>query len=560
VTRLRQAARQFLAPVGPDTFFANVDPIGRSLAADLDDEPPLEIVVAMRDVPTLVSLGMLRVGSPAGFEIVEAGVEAGVESPRNIRAIAFGRAFPESTSGREAVFLVHETIVDGAAERRLSTRLVDGAVETLRLLPPDIGAQPGYAIDSVVAGNFHQQSAASGGEARDLALARTVNGSGAIELVRNDGSGGVPDASISRSVPALLPSSMTLLPAAPNEIDSLAACSRDSRLAVWLPGEGFAETTPLRAAIADPLLATIDLADSTRVERGDVDGDGLDDLVVLLSFDLAAPGEGQAAIALLRGQPRLPPPNAVPRFHVPEVTTLVHGRASAIALGDFTRNGPGAPRRLELAVAVPKGAAGGPDGNHVRFFRYEPGSTPAGDRFVPAAAANGPQVLLAGSEPTRLAAADFDRDGSSDLLVACSGDGTLRLYRNTSLVAPGATAVAVGAFAEALGSPWQLGPGKPTLLRLSDVNGDGSLDAVTWVEDVSAGVRSTSVAVYLSSGAGAFDGPRPMSPTRIGNRNGRLSGDLGDWNRDGVPDAFLGWNTQLPGGDINLRVLFGGTR
>ena len=39
----------------------------------------------------------------------------------------------------------------------------------------------------------------------------------------------------------------------------------------------------------------------------------------------------------------------------------------------------------------------------------------------------------------------------------------------------------------------------------------------------------------------------------------RLALDLGDWNRDYVPDLFLGWGLQGPS-LVNLRVLFGGTR
>jgi len=35
--------------------------------------------------------------------------------------------------------------------------------------------------------------------------------------------------------------------------------------------------------------------------------------------------------------------------------------------------------------------------------------------------------------------------------------------------------------------------------------------------------------------------------------------DLGDWNRDGVLDLFLGWDTTGPN-DRNVRVLFGGSR
>ncbi|HEU4419476.1 MAG TPA: VCBS repeat-containing protein, partial [Planctomycetota bacterium] len=150
-----------------------------------------------------------------------------------------------------------------------------------------------------------------------------------------------------------------------------------------------------------------------------------------------------------------------------------------------------------------------------------------------------------------------DRDGLVDLLVACKADSTLRLFRNTAPVTSVPGHVDVGAFQEGLTSPRPLAPGVPTALRLSDVNGDNSLDCVVWVEFTSSGVRSTSVASYLSSGAGEFVGPRFASPTRIGDRDAILSGDLGDWNRDGVPDLLLGWSNSF---DFNLRVMFGGTR
>ena len=78
-------------------------------------------------------------------------------------------------------------------------------------------------------------------------------------------------------------------------------------------------------------------------------------------------------------------------------------------------------------------------------------------------------------------------------------------------------------------------------------------------EAVAAGVRSTSVGVYLGTGDGGFDGPRFLSPTRLGNRDGTLHGDVGDWNRDGLPDLQLGWATTGIA-DFNLRILFGGTR
>ena len=565
VARLRQVAdREFASPTVGDTIFLPTEPVGRSLAADLDQSPPIELVVAMRDEPALVSLGLLQL-APNGFTPLNDAIEGGAESPRQIRAVAFDRAFPATATADEkkAVFLVHETEVDGVREKRLSTRLVVSAQPGQpRLLPPDAGGQLAFGIEAVVAGDFHPTSVTLDG-ARDLALARTTatGPTDAIVLIANDGFGGLPALGNRCDFPGLLPRSVTLLPAPVGQVDQLAFLDRASRLAVWRhdptgPSVQAPDrlTAPLRELLADPTLATADLADGSRVVRGDVDGDGVDDLVALLVFALPDPVDGQGALAVFRGK-AAPATGEFP-FHVPSGLTATHGRAIDLVLGDFVRNGDAAPRRLEVAVAVPVGV--GSDGNHVRFYRLVPGAAPADDRLSLAAAAGGPQVLLAGSNPTRLAAADFDRDGSIDLLVAGAGDSELRLYRNTAAIAPTATAVTIGAFTEAFASPWAIGAGMPTALPLADVNGDGNLDALALCE-APGPTRSTTVGLYLGTGDGGFDGPRFLSPTRLGARNGSLAADLGDWNRDGLPDLLLGWDTTAVG-DINLRVLFGGTR
>lgn len=557
----RTAPRTFAAPTPADSFSPPIEPIGKSLAADLDGAPPFELVVAVRGEPQFVSLGLLQL-RPDGIVPIAEAIEGGAESPKQIRTILFDTAFPatQNSSEAKAVFLVHETDVDGVREKRLSTRLVVKPGDPLvLLLPPDAGDGVGFPISGLVAGKFYDGGAA----VLDLALVSSAAQPEAIVLIANDGFGGVAQLGNRMEHAGLLPSSVGLVPSG-NAIEALVFADADSRIGLWRNRPDGAPvqqpdalSSPLREL--SPALAGATLLPTSRLRCADVDGDALLDLVGLLHFQPIV-GDERAVLVLLRGDPtavagELP-------FVVPTSFCEVPRTAAGFELGDFAAAGPGEPLRLELALAVPQPTApGGLDGNHVRFYRYLPGAAPSADVFVASASPVGPQVLLAGSDPTELAADDFDGDGLVDLLVACGGDATLRLYRNTSAVDPVQPEVDVGAFLEALGSPLPLASGTPTRLQLSDVNGDGNRDAVATVEFTSATtlLRSTSVGIYLSSGSGELIGPRFASPKRLGDRDGRLFGDVGDWNRDGVPDLLVGWDT-VGVSDINLRVLFGGTR
>jgi hypothetical protein len=560
----QSSARVFQAPQPGDVQISPTDPLGVSLAADLDQANSIELAVGVRGVPTVASVGLLRfVGT--NFQPIPGGVEIGAELPRNIGSMHFGRAFPATPLSGEAkaVFIVHEILVDNQIERRLSTRLLiaDAQTQSLTLLPPDAGAAWDRDVEGIVGGNFRPISVADGGAVRDLALGR-ANG---VDLLENDGFGGFPRPVSSLVAPGLLGPTMLLLPAAAGQFDSIAYFDSSSRIGIWRPDPMAASpqspnfvSEELRSLSADPVLRAATLSSSSRLRIADVDGDQVPDLVAFLSFVLPTPGEGQALLVILRGKAD-PQGNEFP-FYAPGVVTPVHGNATSFALGDFSAAGAGLVKRLELALAVPMGTTpGNIDGDHVRFYRYVPGPSPELDHFEASAEAGGPQVLLAGSGPTRLAAADFDGDGLVDLLVACANDGTLRLFRNTAPVTGQQGHVAIGEFVESLSSPRQLPTGEPLTLRLGDVNGDGSLDVIAVVERVQSGQRSTSVSYYLSTEPGVFGDARLVSPGRLGDRNARLSLDQGDWNRDGVLDLFLAWNTH-GNGDRNVRVLFGGSR
>lgn len=547
----------------PGSLLTLIEPLGQSIVADLDRQPPIELALAARDEPQVASLGLLQFNG-TGFSVA-GGIDTGSERPLQISGLHFGAAFPPTQSllAKDALFVVHESEIDGVRERRLSTRLIVAppVSASLTLLPPDAGNEHHQPIEAIVSGNFHPTSIAGGELVRDLALAR----SGAVDLSRNDGYGGFPGNSLSLAQPGLLPHSLALRASPPGSADTLVFCDASSRLGIWLIDPETLGSTVLLGSelrLASSILAhhTTDIVDATRIRVGDVDGDGVLDVVALLVFAATNPGEGDAAIALLRGKAS-PAAGELP-FHVPTALTPVHGNASSMTLGDFARDTSGGPTQLELAVAIPVGSqVGAIDGNHVRFFRYHAGATPADDVLLPSAQPQGVQVMLAGVTPQQVAAADFDRDGRVDLLVACAGDRTLRLFRNVSLPGSGNGEVEIEAFVESLSSPQQLPPGTPRALRLGDVNGDGNVDAIVAVEfrATPTSPPTTAVVFHLSSGAGAFGTGQTVSPTRVGDLGAPLALDVGDWNRDGVLDLFLGWGVVVPG-VRNLRILFGGTR
>lgn len=561
-----------------------LEPIGTSLGADLDHDNSEELVIGVRETST-VPIGLLRfvpaaAGRRAHFQPVPNGIQQGSEPIRRVTALHYGVASPANpTAGRaavRAVFVVHESETDGVPERRISTLLVfdSGAPPPnngLTLLSADGGGPLSAPLLGVAAGNFRPISvgAADGNvAARDLALAT----SGSAVLARgvivlgNDGFGGFGP-SLTMSDPQMVPATLVRLPAAKGQIEAMAYLDNQGQVGIWRPDDTLPSPQAptwriagdLRQLSSDPRLQNAAVDPSSVLRAADVDGDGALDLVVLLRLQVSAPRtEGDALLVILRGAATASAGSSP--FLPATVATPVHGNAAGLALGNFVLEPLTAQRtRMELALAVPTGTQPSSlDGDHVRFYRLDVSSS--GSQWLRSFDPQGQQVLVAGNQPTQLAAADFDRNGTDDLLVASAGDSLVRLFLNSGAAVGSSAEVAIEAFHQSFTSPVPTGPGMPLSLRLGDINSDGNVDVLLTTEArANNGTASTAAAFYLSSGTGELSGPNFISRTRLGDRDGRLAIDLADCNGDGVPDIAGSWNT-FGIGDRNVRVLFGGSK
>lgn len=578
--------RQFLSTID-HVLGAGAEPLGTSLAADLDRSPVVdddELVVAVRAEQALLPMAVLSYNG-SSYSLVPLSVQPGGEPLRSITALRFGTAFPADPTREppdaRAVFVVHESLTDGFRERRLGTMLVF----TEQLLTPDLGFTVTYPIrpshpppggqpapvHCAVGGNFAQRSISSGGTTRDLALAvPSLGGTGGeVLLYTNDGFGGFFSRQGAMVDDRLVTETLVRVPAPPGLKDSLAFFMWDGRVGVWQPnGVGidqrplFVENGDLRLLAPDPGLFSTAVGSGSRLQAADVDGDGLVDLVALLSFDLSPEnrGEGDALLMVLRGKAGPLLPGEFP-YELPadsSAATAVHGNATSFALGNFVPERHGEPRLLEMAVAVPVGTSpGSADGDHVRFYRLATGSVPGTHKWMRSSAAGGAQVLLAGNAPTLLAAEDFDTNGTIDLLVTAANDATVRLFLNSGQPATANGEVVLEAFTESFASRRPASPGRQTRLLLDDINSDGNVDVLLATESWTQPL-SSAVAFYLSSGTGDLVGPTLVSGTRLGDRPAPMSIDLGDFNGDGVPDLLVGWATATP--ERNIGVLFAGSR
>jgi hypothetical protein len=226
---------------------------------------------------------------------------------------------------------------------------------------------------------------------------------------------------------------------------------------------------------------------------------------------------GTVGVAPARALAPLPGPD--PAFSSPAGTALLTSVGGSMAVaGDFNLDGV-----MDLAVTNPTAGT-------VTILLGPGFATPA---------PGSPQILFAVgtstlSQPVYLAVADFDANGSPDLVVVSRQASSATVFKN-NLTASGTVSFTRTVFPV---PPFSVGV-MPVQVAVGDVNGDGKLDFVT------ANYLGNSVAVFFGDGSGTSFSAFPQKSYAV---SGAPSGSnpnsvvISDLNRDGKLDLVVGAN------------------
>ena len=250
------------------------------------------------------------------------------------------------------------------------------------------------------------------------------------------------------------------------------------------------------------------------VAVGDLNGDGLTDIVVAASFDPGATMIPPAPSVMVFHQISPPTPNAV-QFASP-VTYTVGGEPQAVAVADLDGNG-----FADIAVAT--------TANTVSVLLQ----TAAG---VIASAVD----YTTGVQPIAIKAADIDGDGKLDLLTANFGAAVTPGTEGLSVLIQGATA---GTF---LAPAHYVTGFRSTALAVGDLNGDGKPDVAVACEGLPGDPGVVSVFLQTPPAAAT---PGVLLPA-VNYRGvwGPMGVAIADIDGDGHPDLVLA------DGDIVVRL------
>lgn len=496
----------------------------RTLAADLDRDGIDELVLA-RAASGLELHGWSvdRYGRLPG--------DVGLDAARTgaVSDLAAGPAI--TADGRPAVFVVHDQPIGAGVEPRVSTLLVEPGPALADPLA-ETGLQD--APRALLVGNFEAGVGVTG----ELLVAFDDR----LELFVNDGLGDHESRAV-LAAQGIVPSTLAGL---------WGERGSAPRGAVFLLEDGrvglLDATGSLQFSASTLFEGAGTLGGGSRIAVGDVDGDGLEDVAVLVTVERPSTGAIERQVALLRGLDA-PFPLAVP---VRAARTDVTGAAVDIALGDLAPATSGT-RRLEAVVAVGRDDA---TNRGLLFLRYAAGPTPVEDRFVVSIIDPGDARVADRLDPGLVRVADLDGDARDDLVVVSSTQDVVQVLRQSRASNRSQDEGDVDPFVFAVSAEQPLPGGLPEGLQLADFDGDGLADLVVRVRSrLVQGDHPLVLAV--SNGLGGFAQVFDVPREHQGALGVGVSTGVGDVNADGIPDVVLG--ARGDGGSVApaLRVLFG---
>jgi len=250
----------------------------------------------------------------------------------------------------------------------------------------------------------------------------------------------------------------------------------------------------------------LDVGSESSPALGDIDGDG--DLDLLVGNRIAPGDRATASLTLFRNTGTA----AAPAFQDAGPLAVRPGYQYAPALADL--DGDGDP---DLVLGTWRDA--------LQYYRNDAGTFTLADSAL---------VRLTRGSHTTPTLGDLDGDGDLDLLVGESS-GTLNFYRNDGTPsAPRFTLVS---------DEWEgIRPGRRSVPRLTDLDGDGDLDLVVGTEAGPPAIylnRGSRIAWAFEPGGSAPDWPAFSAPV------------FGDLTGDRAPDLLVG------GGSGGLQLYLG---
>lgn len=259
---------------------------------------------------------------------------------------------------------------------------------------------------------------------------------------------------------------------------------------------------------------TSDETDANDICLCDLDGDGLNDVV--MTHNVSDAGKGEASIYHNQSTLAAIPPD----FN--RLTNINNAESgfSATTCADLDNDG-----KPELIFTTNNGL------NARQIYVYRNQSTVGSINMtdVPSVNLRLPNAASGNRVPRRVRVADMDGDGKNDLVVGNRTDERLHIYRNTSSGVGNFsfdTEVEIDSDGEISG-----------LLELADFNGDGRIDIV------SMPFRENGTRIHIlknNSIQGTFNFEIETSLTNGGQTNGVSVGDFDD---DGLIDIVVASNT-----------------